>query len=166
MPVQQFSPDDGLWPDYITHLRRVNMARWGVAADGSPLEDMFYFGVVAESCIVGHLSLKRQPILVPDGAGGASALVGAAGRALEEMFVQTFAVEENHRRRGYGRALQMAVLDFTRKNNCYQLRSWSSTADHRANYALKISLGFGAFPALYETPSGAKVGGVYFVKTV
>lgn len=165
MPVQRFSPADGLWPDYITHLLRVNMARWGVAADGSPLADTFYFGVVVESGVVGHLSLKRQPILVPPAPSGTSALVGADGRALEEMFVQTFAVEETHRRRGYGRALQAAALDFTRENNCYQLRSWSSF-DHRANYALKISLGFGVHPTLYETPAGAKIGGVYFVKTV
>lgn len=169
MPVDRFAPDDALWPAYVAHLQRIGQARWVVDADGQPLAaDAHFLGVIIGENVVGHISLKVQPILIPatEWAGGqATPLAGPDGDPLRETFVQTFAVEEVHRRQGYGRALQLAALDLTRDLGCYQMRSWSSL-DKPANYALKLSLGFAAHPAKSDTPAGYAVSGVYFVKTV
>jgi GNAT superfamily N-acetyltransferase len=168
MSVEQFSADHALWPEYLTHLGRVKMARWAVKVDGVPFDDHYYLGVVKDGQVAGHLSLKRQAIRVPTADlqdDQSAAIIDANGQTPWETYVQTFAVDEGYRRRGYGRALQLAALRLTQTLGCYQMRSWSSV-DHGPNYALKISLGFAISPAIYETGSGLKVSGVYFVKTV
>lgn len=59
----------------------------------------------------------------------------------------------------------MEGLRLTKDLGAYQMCSWSSL-DRQVNYALKLNLGFAVCPAVYETDSGLKVSGVYFVKTV
>lgn len=165
MEIQTFSLTHPLWTAYLTHLDHVGMTRWAVAADGQPLAHTVYLGAVMDEHIAGHISLLRQPINIPaaDQPPAAQPLTG--GAPLEEFFVQTFAVEVNFRRRGCGRALQLAALQLARELGLYQLRSWSSY-DHPENYALKLYLGFAACPTVFETGTGLKIGGVYFVKTV
>jgi GNAT superfamily N-acetyltransferase len=112
--------------------------------------------------VVGHISLRRQAITIPAVPGQAATGINRQGQPLEELFVQTFAVDEAYRRRGYGRVLQISAVELARDAGCYQMRSWSSL-DHEENYALKLSLGFAICPAVYVTESGASINGVYFV---
>ncbi len=166
MMIEQFSSDHPRWAAYRAHLDRVRMARWAVTAGGQPLAQTYYLGVMVEQEVVGHLSLLRQPLTLPAAGDQPPAPVSRPdGTPLDELFVQTFAVDTGHRRRGYGRALQQAALQLARDLGVYQLRSWSSY-DHPENYALKLRLGFAACPAVFETDTGLKVSGIYFVKTV
>jgi GNAT superfamily N-acetyltransferase len=144
------------------------MARWalGTAAD-RPSPNLYFLGVIAHEGVIGHISLRVQDLVIPEttwSAGQDHRLLGVDGHPLRETFVNTFAVDESHRRQGYGRALQLAALDLTRGLGCYQMRSWSSL-DKTANFALKLGLGFAAFPAIQETGDRQMISGVYFVKT-
>ncbi len=168
MSVERIEPGNALWPDCINHLKRVNMARWVIEHGSELIEGLICLGYVREGKVIGHLTFKVQDIVCPatEWSGGEELIVrGADGQPLTETYVYTFAVEEKYRRRGIGRDLQLAALDWTRRLGCYQMRSWSST-DKEANYALKVSLGFAIHPGTYETASGYPVSGVYFVKTV
>ena len=129
------------------------MARWALR-NGAHDPECHYLGVAVEggNDVIGHLSLRVQSLELP------------GSLALMETFVNTFAVEPEYRRRGYGRALQQASVRLSGDLNCYQMRSWSSL-DHPENYTLKIALGFGVHPAVIETATGETVKGVYFVKT-
>jgi GNAT superfamily N-acetyltransferase len=166
--IDRFTPEHPLWPALLAHLARAEMARWVVTADGLPLPGLCFLGAVGDGQVIGHISLKMQVITIPatEWSGGADIpLTAPDGRPLRELFVQTFAVDDASRRQGCGRALQLAALDLARTSGCYQVRSWSSL-DKTANYALKLSLGFAAHPAIYETTGGQPISGVYFIKAV
>ena len=144
------------------------MARWVLDDDAQPHPDHYFLAALADDRIVGNLTIRVQNLVVPGtawSAGRDHTLTDPDGFPLRETFVATFAVDEAHRRRGYGRALQLAALDLTRDLGCYQLRSWSSL-DKPANYALKLSLGFAIHPAIQEAHTGQQISGVYFVRTV
>jgi len=168
MTVERITPDDGLWPDCVNHLKRVNMARWVIEHDSDLIEGLICLGYIRDNKVIGHITFRVQDIICPatEWSGGeAMPVPGADGQPLKETYVYTFAVEEKYRRQGCGRAIQLSALGWTRRLGCYQMRSWSST-DKTANYALKLSLGFAVHPGTYETASGYPVSGVYFVKTV
>jgi GNAT superfamily N-acetyltransferase len=168
MSVERFAPDHGLWPAYRAHLARHGMERWVIGKDDRPLADLFFLGVAAMGQVIGHITLKVQPITLPATEWSDNQPVYLAdtdGDRLHETFVQTFAVDEAHRRQGHGRALQLAALALTRNLGCYQMRSWSS-ADKTANYALKLSLGFAVHPSVMVARPRQRISGVYFVKTV
>lgn len=137
------------------------MARWVVDGE-SPLPGTHFLGMVDGPPVTGHLCLKVQPLTLGDGA---TPVMGPGGAGLTEAFVQTFAVDETHRRQGIGRALQTAGLSLAADLGCYQVRSWSS-ADRAANYALKIGLNFAIQPGTHTLPDGTEIYGVFFVQTV
>jgi GNAT superfamily N-acetyltransferase len=137
------------------------MARW-VLDNGQAAPDVYLLGVMAAEQVIGHISLRIQDLIIPStewSTGQDHALRRSTGEPLRETFVNTFAVDETHRRQGCGRALQIAALDLTRDLGCYQMRSWSSL-DKTAHYALKISLGFAVYPAVYDTGDGHLISGV------
>lgn len=160
MSIYRLAGDHELWPAILAHLERVRMTRWAVTEAGQPLEQVLYLGAVESRQIVGHISLRRQTLLLPDGTP-----IQLRDHPLEELFVETFAVDEDYRRQGLGTALQLAALRAAHDLGCYQLRSWSSF-DHPENYLLKLRLGFAVHPAVYEAPDGVQFSGVYFAKTV
>lgn len=164
--IQQITDEDALWPTLTDHLRRVGMARHALV-DGEAKPDTYYLAACTKNTIVGHISIRQQPLIVPPSylTQNEDKALDMHGEPLSETFVQTFAVEADHRRQGYGRALQQAALDLTAQLGAYQMRSWSS-ADKQANYDLKLSMGFAAFPALYPMPGGQPISGMYFVKVV
>lgn len=166
---RRFEPGGDGWAGYVEHLRRVDQARWVVDDEGRPLGgDLIFLGVVAGDRVVANLALKEQVVTAPatEWSGGVDTPLHASdGTDLRETFVQTFCVEEAHRRAGLGRALQEAALALTRERGCVQMRSWSSL-DKPANYALKLSLGFAMLPAVHDAAAGYQVSGVYFVKRV
>lgn len=162
--VSQFAAHDAQWIAYLDHLRRVKMFS-SALKDGQPKTDCTYLGVTVGENVVGHIAIRRQALIIPasDLTSGDELPLMWDGVPLYEAFVQSFAVEEDYQRRGYGRALQQHAMAVAQALGCYQLRSWSS-ADKHANYALKLSLGFVAHPALYPLPGGRPLSGVYFIK--
>ena len=169
MQVFHYSPDKPNWQDYAAHLRRCGQDRWVLNKHSKPLtKEIIFLGIEKDNAVVASLTIKVQPIVIPAtewAEGMATELKDAAGDPLKETFVQTFFVEEAYRRHGLGEALQLEALNATHQLGCCQMRSWSSL-DKPANYQLKLKLGFGAHPAVYETDSGLKVSGIYFVKRV
>ena len=156
------------WPALVAHLHRVNDARWVLDDEDKPHASTYFLAIEYGDAIIASLTLKRQPITIPatDWSGGETHwLCGPGNLPLEELFVQTFSVEEAHRRQGHGVALQRAGLALAADLGCYQVRSWSSL-DRPANYALKLKLGFAVHPAIFATDTGLEVSGVYFVKTI
>ncbi len=168
MPVETFTLKHRLWPACVEHLERVGMTQWVLDENLQPKPDIYFLGMVEGDTVVGHITLLLQDIVCPETAWSSHldrTLRLPDGEPLRETFVQTFAVDEAYRRRGYGLALQKAALALTRELGCYQMRSWASL-DRPANYALKLSLGFAVHPAIYETSGGQQISGVYFIKTV
>ena len=97
MNVERFAPDHGLWPAYREHLARHSMARWVIGKDDRPLADLFFLGVAAANQVIGHITLKVQPITLPATDWSSNQpvyLTDADGVRLRETFVQTFAVDE------------------------------------------------------------------------
>ena len=169
MKILQLTPDSPEWPAYVAHLYANNDARWVLDENDLPLqENLTFFAAMVDGEEVGSISVIRQEITIPETewAGDRDRVLrDQEGNPLYEILVQTFRVEKAHRRKGYGRALQEAALDYAKQSGCIQMRSWSSL-DKNANYALKLSLGFGFHPEVQLTASGLKVSGGYFVKRV
>ncbi|HEX2906875.1 MAG TPA: hypothetical protein VHO69_08450 [Phototrophicaceae bacterium] len=44
MTITLFAPDHPLWSEYLAHLERATMRRWGVTEDNQPLPDTSYLG--------------------------------------------------------------------------------------------------------------------------
>lgn len=144
------------------------MAQWVLDEANTPTEPFLFLAATDEEDVVGNLALRMQPVTLPatEWSGGVDKpLLDASGEPVTETFVQTFAVDETHRRRGIGRALQEAAVAWTRDVGCAQMRSWSSM-DKPKNYALKLSMGFAMHPAVHDAAGGFQVSGVYFVKRV
>jgi len=168
-PVRIVRPGEPAWASLLEHLGRAGMVRVVERSDDPALRVL----VVREGDrTIGHLALCLQPIAVrepsdprvleaPDGTG---AVLAPSGRPLLELYVQSFAVDEDARRRGVGSRLQRAALRLTAQLGAVQMRSWSSS-DRTANYALKVRLGFGVHPSIQQTRIGP-VAGAYFVRSV
>lgn len=165
--VIEFTKDLTDWQAYVEHLTRVKMLS-SATNQGEPKENCFYLGIAIADQVIGHLTFRQQPLVVPCSSltdGHEMVMTDRYETPLDEIFVQSFAVEAGYRRQGYGRALQQRALRKAHELGCYQMRSWSS-ADKRENYALKIDLGFAVQPALYPMPGGTPISGVYFVKRI
>ena len=162
-------PDDSHWATLVDYFKDCDQAQWVLNKDDQPRHtDMSFLAVVVDGQVVADLTLLKRPIEVPpsEWAGDRERILrDASGQQLYETFVQTFRVDESHRRKGYGRALQLEALEVTKELGCIQMRSWSSL-DKPANYQLKFSLGFGFHPEIQQTVNGLKVSGGYFVKRV
>lgn len=169
MEIVQLKPESAEWPLLVAYLKSGNDARWVLDDEDQPKEDSLIFLVgSADGEVMASLTLIRQEITIPETEWSTDmdrTLRDQAGQPLYETFVQTFRVDEAHRRKGIGRALQIAALRVTEEAGCIQMRSWSSL-NASANYALKLSLGFGFHPEVQQTASGLRVSGGYFVKRV
>jgi GNAT superfamily N-acetyltransferase len=169
MTIIRLTPKNPQWPSFVDHLKACNDAQWVLDESGLPLkENLVFFAALADGDAVGSISLIRQEITIPetDWAGDRDRVLrDEHENPFYEILVQTFRVNQVHRRKGYGRALQQAALNFAKESGCMQMRSWSSL-DKKANYALKLSLGFGFHPEVQLTASGLRVSGGYFVKRV
>jgi GNAT superfamily N-acetyltransferase len=167
--VERVAPNDPLWTELLAHLDRVDQRRHAFGPDGAPHDGSHFLVVRAAERIVGNIGLQEKLLSAPEtptSAGVDLIMRDAGGRPLRELYVQSFAVELDFRRRGFGRTLQLAALALASELGCHQLRSWS-TVDKIENYALKLSLGFAADPAVYHSETtGQDYSGVYFVKAV
>jgi len=111
--------------------------------------------------VIGHIALVQQAIEIPCDP---PVKVSLHGRELEEMFVQSFRVEDEYRNRGIGKRLQQEAFKLAKERCCYQMRSWSSL-DKDVNYTIKLGLRFGAHPGFEYHPElpDPFIHGVYFV---
>lgn len=167
-PVAQFTPEHARWNALVAQLRACDQARWVLDDDLPKEQGLVFLGVANGEDVIANLTLKKQAITMPasEWAGERDRrLLGVDGEPLYETFVQTFFVDEDQRRKGYGLALQQEALEVSAQLGCIQMRSWSSL-DKPANYQLKLKLGFAFHPEIQETPSGLRVSGGYFVKRV
>lgn len=167
MAIERITPDHPLWPEFCAHLKRHEMYAPIITHDRMPHPGVYVLCAVVDNHIIGHITLKMQQIMFPNGTEDAAlhALSTQYRLPLRELFVQTFAVDVKQRRRGYGRALQNAALDLGKRLGCFQLRSWSPL-DCTANCALKLAMDFAAHPAVQTAPTGEQIAGVYFIKPV
>ncbi|HMM28428.1 MAG TPA: GNAT family N-acetyltransferase [Aggregatilineaceae bacterium] len=168
MSVITINPGHPLWLAFVIHLGRHDMARIVLDEDGAAQPDVHYLAASIGDLVVGNLCLRYQPILIPadEASGGEpTPLLGPGEQPFTELFVCAFAVENEYRRQGHGRELQLAGLALARELGCYQVRSWSSL-DKAANFALKMSLGFALHPAVEIAANGAPISGAYFVMHV
>ena len=169
MHISRLDPDHPNWEALAAHLAAHGDASWVLDGGGQPKNGRLVFlGALVDEQLVGSLTLLKQPIEIPATEWAEDrelCLRDAGGSVLYEMFVQTFSVDEAYRRRGIGRALQEEALQQARMLGCYQVRSWSSL-DKTANYELKLAMRFAFHPAIYQTDSGLKVSGGYFIRVV
>jgi len=169
LKIIQLTPESSEWPLLVAHLISGNDARWVLDDEDWPKDEgLIFLAGQVDGEVVGSLTLIRQEITIPETEWAAEmdrTVRDQTGQPLHETFVQTFRVDETHRRLGIGRALQVAALRVTEETGCIQMRSWSSL-NATANYVLKLSLGFGFHPEFQQTSSGLRVSGGYFVKRV
>src|SRR5688572_14653702 len=158
MSIVELIPASPLWAAYVDHLICMGDAQGALTSDYQPRPSVHYLAAMEDDCIVGSLTLRRQPLITP--TLRVRPIYGEGGIVQHEMFVVTFSVEQAHRRKGYGRALQAAGLELARSMGCCQMRSWSG-ADRTANHALKISMGFGTARASINVDDELSVSGVY-----
>lgn len=142
-------PDHPLWVEILELLQRSGDWQW-VSDQGLPRPDTLIIAALLDQTPIGHIAISIQP--VPN----------LGETELLESFVRAFHVSPDWRRRGVGRTLQLAALELSRAQSCYQMRSWSST-DKLANYRLKLGLGFCFCPA-FELHGGKQIDGGYFVQ--
>ena len=95
--------------------------------------------------VVGFLRFAVQPI----GPELNCPPLFLKGLPLNEAKIHAFAVRENARRQGIGKALQREAIKRAKECDCYQIRSESSYAS-AANHQVKLSLGFAAQPEARE----------------
>ncbi len=107
-----------------------------------------------DSAVMGFLRFVIQYMGPPDDCP----VLMQAGNPLTEAKILAFGVPERFRRQGVGTELQRQSIVYARELGCYQLRSYSELS-HAENYALKLKLGFAAFPE--QRANGQQ--GVYFV---
>ncbi len=104
--------------------------------------------------VVGFLRFAVQPI-GPEAKCPPLILDDAQ---LTEAKIHAFAVREDSRGQGIGTALQIQAIHRAKELGCYQVSSYSSY-NRKANYRIKLSLGFGAQPEVH----GDNEQGVYFI---
>lgn len=168
MAVQKFSQTHTHWAQYLEHTDKHDMTRWITDEQRNALPDVHYLGYLLDGSVVGHLALKEQPLIVPQtewSRGLEHTVTSENNETLTELYVLTFAVDEEFRRHGYGSTLQRAGLTLGRERRAYQMRSWSSL-DKDANFDLKLKLGFAVHPCTCFGPSGEEISGVYFIATI
>lgn len=103
---------------------------------------------------VGAIRFAMQPI----GPEARCPTLQLSGTTLTEAKIHVFAVHPTSRGRGIGTQLQKWVIQRARDLGCHQVASYSCY-DRKANYRIKLSLGFAAQPEVH----GDNEQGVYFL---
>lgn len=141
--IEEWAPEHARWPELVEIMTAEGFGYyWRNPEYWAQFEHHFLIALLG-SDIAGFLEWYRQPI----GPDRDCPTLELHGQALEEGKIKSFAVLEPFRRQGIGRALQEAAIQQAQRMGCYQIRSYSSnTPEHRANYVLKLSMGFAAQP--------------------
>lgn len=109
--------------------------------------------------VAGAIRFAVQPI----GPEARCPVLHLGETPLTEAKIHVFAVRPASRCRGIGTQLQKWVITRARDLGCYQVASYSCY-DKKANYHIKLSLGFAAQPELHKPEvHGDSEMGVYFL---
>jgi GNAT superfamily N-acetyltransferase len=101
----------------------------------------YVFVAKCVNTIVGAIRYCHQKIGEEQGC----LVVTYRGAPLFEAKINVFAVSQNTRNCGIGKAMQRKVIEHARFKGCYQVSSYS-TYDKSQNYAVKLDLGFSVQP--------------------
>jgi len=110
-----------------------------------------------EQIVIGFLRIAIQPI----GPEANCPPLTYKGKILSEAKIHAFAVREEYRNQGVGRALQEKAISLAKEKGCHQLSSYSPY-QCVANHQVKLGLGFAAQPETH-TEADKQVKGVYFI---
>jgi len=83
---------------------------------------------------------------------------------LKEAYIDVIEVKEQYRRMKVGRRLLDKVIEFSRENNLYQIRAWS-TLDKKKAIKLWEAAGF-SFTPITMNKNGIEISGVYVGKLI
>jgi GNAT superfamily N-acetyltransferase len=145
LTIEEWAPGHARWPELAGIMKSEGFGYyWRNAEYWSQFDHCFLIALRGED-IAGFLEYYRQPI----GPESKCPPLDLNGNVLEEAKIKSFAVLEPFRRQGIGRALQESAIQRALRQGCHQLRSYSANEPaHRANYQLKLSMGFAAQPEL------------------
>ncbi len=141
------------WTDLTAFIEAHGLSRNGVYAEKSA---RCLLAASVEGRIVGFLMFLVQPI-GPEVE--CPVLCDRNGKVLTEAKIRCFLVLEGCRGRGIGTALQREALVRAAEMGAYQVRSRSDVS-RKANYAIKLKLGYAASPEITETRDDSSPGGV------
>ena len=65
MTIVRLTPESAAWPAFLEHARRENAARWILDEAGQPLDALYCLAALDAEVVIGHLTLRRQPITSP-----------------------------------------------------------------------------------------------------
>lgn len=109
--------------------------------------------------VAGAIRFALQPI----GPEARCPILELDGSQLTEAKIHVFAVRPVSRDCGIGKQLQRLTIARARELDCYQVASYSCY-DKKANYRIKLSLGFAAQPETHKIGEhGDDEQGCYFV---
>ena len=166
--IEQIDEAHQRWVE-LTHLIEANgLVRNGVYAEGADKADRCLLAASVNREIVGFLMFLVQPI-GPE--AGCPVLFGRDGKPLTEAKIRSFFVIERQRGHGIGTALQREAIIRARAMGVYQVRSRSDIS-RKANYAIKLKLGYAATPEAEEVQDESNSGeirhtyGYCFIKRI
>ncbi len=158
--IEKWTPNHPQWPQLVAFAQEHDLFA-NIIDSPALIAESHYFTALHNKQIIAFIMCLVQPIGpemdVPE-------LVDQHGRMLTEAKIRAFFVEERFRNQGIGTALQKCILDLAPQLGCFQVRSRSELSK-KANYAIKLKLGFAAHPAIRKMRSGDSPG-VYWVKNV
>lgn len=148
-------------PHYLDFLNCLHET----APDQAPFVTGGYYGTLptrlwvakVQNQVAGFLRIVLQPI----GPEAHCPPLEVKATMLIEAKIHAFAVREEFRKRGIGRALQQKAIQRAQELGCFQLSSYSPY-ECTANHRLKLGLGFAAQPETHFE-EGREVKGVYFL---
>ena len=77
------------------------MTAHAVDSEGEPIDANYYLGITDDDTVIGHISIKVQDLVIPETEWSSDfdhQVRDIDGAPLQETFIQTFAVEPDHRR--------------------------------------------------------------------
>ena len=152
--IEQIDEPHQKWNELNQFIEANGLVRNGVYAEGADKADRCLLAASVKREIIGFLMFLVQPI-GPE--VGCPMLFGRDGKPLTEAKIRSFFVVERYRGNGIGTALQREAITHARDMGVYQVRSRSDVS-RKANYAIKLKLGFAATPEAEETQDESKPG--------
>ena len=153
--ISEINPDHKSWPNLLKTAAMLGprKSRWLSIQADYHLSSHTLVAVFDEQ-IIGFLRFSIRRL----GVAEARPTITFKDNTLIEAKVIAFAVVPDYRNQGIGRTLQETGMKLAKSRGCYQYRSRSHYRS-KANYHLKISMGFAIQPSLEDDS-------VYFVKTL
>ena len=146
--IQELTPDDRDWAEYVEVINGEGQARWAFDAHFESFPRHFVMAK-QNGRVVGFLMYVVWDI-GPNDRGQRALMVD--GRPLTEAKIIASGVKKEYRRQGIGRALQEHTLHRAKALGCYQVRSVSD-GNHPENHRLKLAMGFAVEPMERDQPT-------------